>query len=314
MNLAGIGPKSVNLDLTLTDNANRATQFANVMFIDLLGSGFSFPSAVTAIPKTTKDHAAILTKAINSFTSEATIGKSAKIYIVGESNFVRTLPGLGDITPLQAIVHISPWFDLYGLGKYYGTAGVEMKIFTDSERITIDSTFANCDNLQRSNKFKEAHNCYDTTLNYVENKTKMINLYNVKKASNYTELLPMTQYYFSQASVVTAYKAPNTGLFESQSAQSFANVYEDLARNIDANISQYLKNSLSVQQIFLAADDDYIAYRKGIRNWLESSLTFIDSAKFKPLNLTVIYLLILGIHCRWESCRLQEISAPSCLL
>lgn len=83
LNLAGIGPKSLNPDNTLADNANRATQFANTMFIDLLGSGFSFASSVDAIPKTTKDHASILSKAINSFISEASIGKSSKIYIVG---------------------------------------------------------------------------------------------------------------------------------------------------------------------------------------------------------------------------------------
>ena len=114
----------------------------------------------------------------------------------------------------------------------------------------------------------------------------------------------MTQFYFSQASVANIYKAPNSGLFESQSAQAFANVYEDLGRNVDSNISQYLKDNLSVQQIFLAADDDYIAYRKGIRNWLETGITFLDSSKFKPLNLTVTYEFIIGIFCEWESCRL----------
>lgn len=104
--------------------------------------------------------------------------------------------------------------------------------------------------------------------------------------SNLTEFLPMTQFYFSQASVVSAYKAPNSALFESQSAQTFANVYEDLGRNIDSTISQYLKDNLSVKQVFLAADDDFISFRKGIKNWVESSISFLDSAKFKPLNLT----------------------------
>ena len=69
MNVAGLGPKSLNLDGTLADNANRATQFANIMFIDLLGSGFSFASSVDALPKKHQDHAKILTKAINSFIS-----------------------------------------------------------------------------------------------------------------------------------------------------------------------------------------------------------------------------------------------------
>lgn len=29
-------------------------------------------------------------------------------------------------------MHIGVWFDLYGIGKYYGVGGVEQKIFTDS--------------------------------------------------------------------------------------------------------------------------------------------------------------------------------------
>lgn len=83
MNVAGIGPKSLTPESSLTDNANRATQFANTMFIDLLGSGFSFASSAAAIPKSHKEHASMLSKAINSFASETNIGKSKKIYIVG---------------------------------------------------------------------------------------------------------------------------------------------------------------------------------------------------------------------------------------
>jgi carboxypeptidase C (cathepsin A) len=43
-NLAGLGPISVKPDMTTVTNPNTATQFANVMFIDLLGNGFSFAS------------------------------------------------------------------------------------------------------------------------------------------------------------------------------------------------------------------------------------------------------------------------------
>jgi len=63
-------------------------------------------------------------------------------------------------------------------------------------------------------------------------------------------------------------------------------VYEDLGQNVDSNITQYLKDNLNVPQIFLAADDDFIAFRRGIKNWLENSINFTESAKFKPLNLT----------------------------
>lgn len=45
---------------------------------------------------------------------------------------MRALPGLDDIDPLKGIIHISSWFDLYGIGKYYGTGGIDLKIFTDS--------------------------------------------------------------------------------------------------------------------------------------------------------------------------------------
>lgn len=101
----------------------------------------------------------------------------------------------------------------------------------------------------------------------------------------------MVQYYLSQPAVVTAYKAPNAYLFETQSGQVQANLYEDLGKNIDTAFSQYLKDYLSVRQVFISGDDDFIVFRRATRNWLENSVTFIDSAKFKPLNLSVIYAL-----------------------
>lgn len=44
MNVAGLGPKLLQNDLTLVDNSNRITKYANIMFIDSLGSGYSFAS------------------------------------------------------------------------------------------------------------------------------------------------------------------------------------------------------------------------------------------------------------------------------
>ena len=61
---------------------------------------------------------------------------------------------MDDVDPLQAVFHISNWFDFYGLGTFYGTAGIDMKIFTNVERITIESTFINCYNSQKSGKFQ----------------------------------------------------------------------------------------------------------------------------------------------------------------
>ncbi len=51
MNVGGIGPKLLTIDNTLVDNPNRATQFTSIMFIDLLGSGFSFATSGAALPK-----------------------------------------------------------------------------------------------------------------------------------------------------------------------------------------------------------------------------------------------------------------------
>jgi carboxypeptidase C (cathepsin A) len=83
MNVAGLGPKSLTTQITLVDNPNSITQLGNAMFLDPLGSGFSFASSATAIPKTSKEYGAILTKAINSFISETNIGKSKASYIIG---------------------------------------------------------------------------------------------------------------------------------------------------------------------------------------------------------------------------------------
>lgn len=67
MNIAGIGPKLLTSTLALADNVNSATQLANVIFIDLLGSGYSFASSLDVLPKTSKDYGVMLTKAINTF-------------------------------------------------------------------------------------------------------------------------------------------------------------------------------------------------------------------------------------------------------
>lgn len=116
INLGGMGPKTLKNDMTLADNTNSLTSLANVMFLDSFGSGFSFAASGDDIPSDSKSYGASLTSAINSFIQNASIGKSAKIYLVGESTFLRALTGLDDIDPLQAVFHISNWFDFYGLG------------------------------------------------------------------------------------------------------------------------------------------------------------------------------------------------------
>lgn len=74
------------------------------------------------------------------------MGKSNTIVILGEGMFLRSLPGLNDINNLDGLVHVSAWPELYAVSKYYGVAGIELKIFTNSERIAIESTLITCYN------------------------------------------------------------------------------------------------------------------------------------------------------------------------
>lgn len=72
------------------------------------------------------------------------------------------------------------------MSRYYGVAGIELKIFGNSERIAIESTLVSCYNNVVAKKFTEAHNCYDSILNFVESKTKNVNVFNTKLGSNLT--------------------------------------------------------------------------------------------------------------------------------
>lgn len=123
-NYGGLGPKLLKNDLTLVDNPDRITNWSNVLFLDLLGSGFSFASDFNNIPTSSHDHGVFLTEAVNSFISEVDFAKSANLYIISESTFVRSVDGLDDIDPLKAVFHVSPWPDFYQVGRYYATAGI----------------------------------------------------------------------------------------------------------------------------------------------------------------------------------------------
>lgn len=78
----------------------------------------------------------------------------------------------------------------------------------------------------------------------------------------------MVFYYFSQDNIVSKYKAPTKLLFQGQSGLVFSNLYEDMARNLDKNISQFFKDYLSVKNIFIVGDSDFISYNKALRYWL----------------------------------------------
>ena len=289
--MGGIGPVNLNNDLTLTANPNRFTATANLMFIDLLGSGFSFAANTADLPSDAKTFGTQLTIAINSFVAETVLGKSSTIILAGEGTFIRSLTGLGDISALKGIIHLAAWPELYAVGRFYGVAGVELKIYGDSEKIAIESTFTSCYNYLRAAKYLEAHQCLDTILNFAESRTKNANLFDTRLQSNLTEFLPMIQYYFSQSAVVAAWKAPTTKLFEAQSGYIYNKTYVDLAKNYTSALSQFTRDYNSVRHWFVEGQTDYISYYKAVRNWLENELSFVESDAFKKAKLDVrIYL------------------------
>ncbi len=81
--LSGIGPLNLNNDMTLSPNPYRFTNVANLMFLDLPGSGFSFTTNVTLLPTDANTFGVQLTQAINSFIQESDLGKSSKLIIGG---------------------------------------------------------------------------------------------------------------------------------------------------------------------------------------------------------------------------------------
>lgn len=104
-----MGPIKLNSDMTLSPNTESPTFFANVMFVDLIGNGFSFISNVSTFPTKSEDYGVQLTYAINAFAKQSYLGQSRTVILVGEGTFIRSLTGLDDIDTLSGIVHISSW-------------------------------------------------------------------------------------------------------------------------------------------------------------------------------------------------------------
>jgi hypothetical protein len=289
--LGGIGPMNLKNDMTLAANPNSFTSSANLMFLDLLGSGFSFASNPSDLPTDANGYGEILTTALNTFAQESVLGQSKVIVLAGESTFIRSLPGLDDVNSLSGIIHLSSWPEMYAIGRYYGVAGLELKLFGDSERIAIESTFTTCYNNIRSSKFLEAHQCLDAIYNFVESKTKNGNLFDTRLQSNLTEFLPMIQYYFSQNSVVSQWKAPTVRLFESQSGYIFNKTYVDMIKNYTTPVTQYFRDFYSVRHWFVQGRYDYISYYKGLRNWIENELNFVERDAFRKAALEVFMVI-----------------------
>ena len=137
----------------------------------------------------------------------------------------------------------------------------------------------------------EAHQCLDTIFNFIETKTKNANLLDVRLGYNLTDFIPIVQYYFSQPSVVSKWKAPSTRLFESQSGYIHNLTYIDQAKNYTKDISSFMKDYYSVKHWFVGGQSDFISYYKGVRNWIESDLSFVELDAFKKAKLEVKYKL-----------------------
>ena len=118
--------------MTLSANPNRFTTSANLMFLDLFGSGFSFANNTADLPTDAKTFGVQLSVAINTFAKESVLGQSSKIVIAGEGTFIRSLIGLSDISTLKGIIHLSPWPEMYAIGQFYGVAGVDLGIYGSS--------------------------------------------------------------------------------------------------------------------------------------------------------------------------------------
>ena len=80
----------------------------------------------------------------------------------------------------------------------------------------------------------------------------------------------MIQYYFSQPSIVSAFKAPTAHLFETQSNWVWSKTFTDFAVNKTANLSQFMRDYLSVKHFYISGDYDYIAFKQSLKFWLEN--------------------------------------------
>jgi carboxypeptidase C (cathepsin A) len=84
-------------------------------------------------------------------------------------------------------------------------------------------------------------------------------------------------------------------LFEQQANTLQLNTYVDEAKNYTLNISNFLKNNLDVKLYLLTGTNDFVTYYKAIRSWAETELTFVESAAFQKLDLTVIWIVTQNV-------------------
>ncbi len=153
-----------------------------------------------------------------------------------------------------------------------------------------------CSKYINDKKYNEAHNCYESILNFVESKTKNANLFNVQLGSNLTDHLATIQYHLAQNNIVSSFKAPTTKSFDTQSNLVWGKTFTDVAMNKTSSISTFMKDYLTVKHWFVSGDSDFISYKQAVRFWLENELSFVESAAFKAAKLEVFFYWILGYH------------------
>lgn len=64
-----------------------------------------------------------------------------------------------------------------------------------------------------------------------------------------------------------------------------------MAKNYTTDLSHFMRDYYSVRHWFLEGQIDYISYYKGVRNWVENELTFVESDAFRKLKLEVTPML-----------------------
>jgi carboxypeptidase C (cathepsin A) len=83
LNLGGMGPITLKPDMTTTPNDNTVTNYANVIFIDLLGNGYSFAANSSSYSTKAEDYGVHLTYAINAFAKQSVLGQSKIVALIG---------------------------------------------------------------------------------------------------------------------------------------------------------------------------------------------------------------------------------------
>jgi carboxypeptidase C (cathepsin A) len=67
--------------MSLLKNPNTASAYANLMFLDFLGTGFSFVNDTKDLPDNYSALAAQVTKALNEFSATIDFGKGKLVFV-----------------------------------------------------------------------------------------------------------------------------------------------------------------------------------------------------------------------------------------